>query len=92
MWRALQIRPERDVRMNSVCPGVTNTQLSDDFRRGVGDAIIDRAISLAGRAAEPAEMAPAMLFLSDKRTASYINGVNLNVDRGTGAAHQLDAW
>jgi len=92
MWRALQIRPERDVRMNSLCPGVTNTQLSDDFRRGVGDAIIDRAIDLAGRAAEPAEMAPARRFLSDQRTASYINGVNLNVGRGTGAAHQLDAW
>lgn len=92
MWRALQIRPEFDVRMNSLCPGVTNTQLSVDFRRGVGDEVIDRAVQLAGRAAEPAEMAPAMLFLADQRTASYVNGVNLNVDRGTGAAHALGAW
>ena len=54
--------------------------------------MIDRAIELAGRLAEPAEMAPAMLFLADQRTASYINGINLNVDRGTGAAHLIGAW
>lgn len=92
MWRSLQTRPELDIRMNSLCPGVTNTQLSDDFRRGVGDDVIDRAVQLAGRAAEPAEMAPTLLFLADQRTASYINGLNLNVDRGTGAAHLLGAW
>jgi len=92
MWRALQIREERSVRMNSICPGVTNTQLADDFRRGVGDDVIDRATEIAGRLAEPAEMAPAMLFLADERTASYINGINLNVDRGTGAAHTLGLW
>jgi hypothetical protein len=33
-----------------------------------------------------------MLFLADQRTASYVNGVNLNVDRGTSAAHLLSAW
>lgn len=75
------------VRMNSICPGVTNTQIADDFRRGVGDAVIDRAAEIAGRLAEPHEMAPAMLFLADEASASYINGINLNVDRGTGAAH-----
>lgn len=90
MWRALQVRPGADIRMNSLCPGVTNTQLSDDFRRGVGDAAIDRAIGLAGRAAEPWEMAGPMLFLADQRTASYVNGINLNVDGGSGAAHLLD--
>jgi NAD(P)-dependent dehydrogenase (short-subunit alcohol dehydrogenase family) len=92
MWRALQVRPERDVRMNSICPGVTNTALAEDFRRGVGDDVIERATQIAGRLAEPAEMAPAMLFLADERSASYINGVNLNVDRGTGAAHAIGAW
>lgn len=89
MWRSIQVRPDHDVRMNSLCPGVTNTQLSDDFRRGVGDAAIDRAIALAGRAAEPAEMAGAMLFLADSRVSSYVNGVNLNVDGGSGAAHLI---
>ena len=92
MWRALQIRHDRDVRMNSICPGVTNTQIAADFRRGVGDATIDRATEIAGRLAEPDEMAPAMLFLADQRSASYINGINLNVDRGTSAAHALGLW
>ena len=92
MWRGLQTRTDHDVRMNSLCPGVTNTQLSDDFRRGVGDDVIDRAIQIAGRQAEPAEMAPTMLFLADQRTASYVNAVNFNVDRGTGAAHSLGTW
>lgn len=92
LWRALQTRPDHDVRMNSVCPGVTDTQLSVDFRRGMGDEVIDRAIDLAGRPAHASEMAGALLFLSDKRVAHYVNGVNLNVDRGTGAAHLTNAW
>lgn len=81
-----------DVRMNSICPGVTNTQLVDDFRRGVGDAILDRAAEVAGRFADPSEMAPPLLFLADHASSSYINGVNLNVDHGTGAAHLTGQW
>ena len=52
----------------------------------MGDDIIDHAERVAGRMAQPAEMAPAMLFLADNASSSYINGVNLNIDRGTGAA------
>ena len=36
--------------------------------------------------ADPTEMAPAILFLADPVSSSYVNGVNLNIDRGTGAA------
>ncbi len=75
------------VRMNSICPGVTNTAIVEDFRRGVGDAVLDRAVAVVGRMADPAEMAPPLLFLADNGASSYINGVNLNVDLGTGAAH-----
>ena len=85
MWRAVQLLP-RGIRMNSVCPGITNTALVDDFRRGMGDDLIDHASAVAGRFAQPAEMAPAMLFLADEASASYLNGVNLNIDRGTAAA------
>ena len=83
---------EHGVRMNSICPGITNTALVDDFRRGVGADVLDRATRIAGRMAEPSEMAPALLFLADDASASYINGVNLNIDRGTGAAHATGAW
>ena len=91
MWRALQTLDD-GVRMNSVCPGVTNTALVEDFRRGVGADVLDRATAIAGRMAEPAEMAPALLFLADEASSSYINGINLNVDRGTGAARLTGAW
>lgn len=84
--RSLETR-SAGVRMNGVCPGVTNTALVDDFRKGVGDDVLDRAIEVAGRMADPAEMAPPILFLADEASSSYINGVNLNVDLGTGAAH-----
>lgn len=92
MWRSIETLADHGVRMNSICPGVTNTQLADDFRRGVGDSVIERAVAVAGRLAEPDEMAPAMLFLADSASASYVNGVNLNVDRGTSAAHSTGAW
>ncbi len=61
-----------------------------DFRRGLGDQIIDHAAAVAGRIAQPSEMAPAMLFLADPACSSYLNGVNLNIDRGTGAARATD--
>lgn len=89
MWRAVQLLPT-GVRMNSVCPGVTDTTIVADFRRGLGDEVIDHAAAVAGRMAEPSEMAPAMLFLADHASSSYVNGVNLVIDRGTGAARQTD--
>ena len=85
MWRSVQLLPT-GVRMNSVCPGVTNTSIVADFRQGLGDDIIDHAEAVAGRMADPSEMAPAMLFLADSASSSYLNGVNVNIDRGTGAA------
>ncbi len=91
MWRAVQLLP-RGVRMNSLCPGVTATPIVADFRRGLGDAVIDEAAAVAGRMATPAEMAPTMLFLADNASTSYLNGVNINVDRGTGAARATDQF
>ncbi len=85
VWRSVQLLP-RGVRMNSICPGITDTSIIGDFRRGMGDDVIDHATAVAGRLAEPREMAPAMLFLADEASSSYINGVNLNIDRGTAAA------
>jgi NAD(P)-dependent dehydrogenase (short-subunit alcohol dehydrogenase family) len=89
LWRSVQLLPT-GVRMNSICPGVTDTSIVADFRQGLGDDIIDHAAAVAGRMAKPAEMAPAMLFLADPAASSYLNGVNLNIDRGTGAARATD--
>lgn len=89
LWRSVQLLPA-GIRMNSVCPGVTDTPLVADFRVGMGADIVDHATAVAGRMARPEEMAPAMLFLADETSASYINGVNLNIDRGTAAARATD--
>ena len=86
MWRSAQtIRS--GVRMNAICPGVTDTKLLVDFRRGIGDDMLDMTVDVGlGRAAQAEEMAPAMLFLSHPTAASYINGVNLIIDGGFTAA------
>jgi len=89
LWRSVQLLPT-GVRMNSVNPGVTDTTIVNDFRQGLGDDIIDHAAAVAGRMARPEEMAPAMLFLADHASSSYLNGINLNIDRGTGAARATD--
>ncbi|MGI9596621.1 MAG: SDR family oxidoreductase [Acidimicrobiales bacterium] len=89
LWRSVQLLP-RGVRMNSVCPGITDTSLITDFRKGLGDEVIDHAQAVVGRIAQPGEMAPAMLFLADNESSSYINGVNLNVDNGSNAARASD--
>ncbi|MGH1488180.1 MAG: coniferyl-alcohol dehydrogenase [Acidimicrobiales bacterium] len=89
MWRSVQLL-SRGIRMNSVCPGITDTGIINDFRRGMGEQVIDHAAAVAGRIAEPDEMVPAMMFLADYESASYINGINLHIDRGTGAARASD--
>ena len=77
---------EHGVRMNSISPSVTNTPIAADFVAGVGAEAIDQAIKKAGRIAEPEEMAPSLLFLADEPSSSFINGVNLTLDRGVKAA------
>ncbi len=91
LWRSVQLLP-RGIRMNSICPGITDTQIITDFRKGMGDQVIDNAEAVAGRIAEPREMVPALMFLADNECSSYINGVNLNIDRGTGAARASDQF
>lgn len=75
------------VRMNSICPGVTDTKIMPDFRQAMGENMIElTAQSGIGRLAEAAEMAPAMVFLGSEAAASYVNGVNLVIDGGFSAA------
>ena len=77
----------RGVRMNCLCPGVTETPILPEFRQAMGPSVIDLITDSAiGRAARPEEMAPAMLFLGHRAAASYVNGVNLNADGGFLAA------
>ena len=74
------------IRINSICPGVTDTKIMPDFRQAMGDWAIDMTADVGiGRLAEPREMAPAMIFLGSDE-ASYVNGINMVVDGGFSAA------
>jgi NAD(P)-dependent dehydrogenase (short-subunit alcohol dehydrogenase family) len=74
------------VRMNSICPGVTDTKIMPDFRQAMGDWAIDMTADVGiGRLAEPREMAPGMIFLGSDE-ASYVNGLNMVIDGGFSAA------
>ena len=77
------------IRINSVCPSPVDTPLLPAFRETMSDQMIDWSIeSGAGRVATAEDQAKALLFLGSD-LASYINGVNLIVDGGFGAAIQM---
>lgn len=76
----------RGVRTNSVCPGPIDTDLLPDFRATVGDKSVDWNIrEMNGRAVTPREVAATLAFLGSP-AATYVNGVNLDVDGGFTAA------
>jgi NAD(P)-dependent dehydrogenase (short-subunit alcohol dehydrogenase family) len=76
----------RGLRINSVCPGPIDTPLLRDFRATSGDQVNDWMIrEMAGRPVSPREVASALAFLGSPG-ASYLNGVNLDIDGGFGAA------
>ncbi|HEV3133888.1 MAG TPA: SDR family oxidoreductase [Acidimicrobiia bacterium] len=76
----------RGVRTTSVCPGPIDTPLLPDFRKATSDKIIDWNIrEMDGRAISPREVATTLAFLGSPAAAS-VNGVNLDVDAGFGAA------
>ena len=86
MWRSVTAI-KSGVRINSICPGVTDTAIMADFRQAMGDnAIKMTAEAGIGRLATADEMAPAMAFLGSEGAASYVNGVNLDIDGGFMAA------
>jgi NAD(P)-dependent dehydrogenase (short-subunit alcohol dehydrogenase family) len=77
---------QQGVRVNSVCPAPIDTPLLVDFRKTMTDKIIDWTVSQTNqRLVTPREVATALAFLGSE-AASYVNGVNLNVDAGFNAA------
>ena len=76
----------RGVRTNAVCPGPIDTPLLPEFRQATSDKIVDWNIrEMGGRAVSPREVATVLAFLGSP-AASYVNGVNLDIDGGFNAA------
>jgi NAD(P)-dependent dehydrogenase (short-subunit alcohol dehydrogenase family) len=76
----------RGVRTNTACPGPIDTPLLPEFRATTSDRIVDWNIrEMAGRAVSAREVAAALAFLGSP-AASYVNGVNLDIDGGFFAA------
>ena len=85
---AVQFAPD-GIRVNSVCPGETHTQMMDDILKqkggDFGESLKDFARGIPmGRIADPAEVARCVLFLASE-DASYVTGVNFPVDGGNDA-------
>jgi len=87
-WTMQRARPliRRGIRINSVCPGPIDTPLLADFRATTSDKINDWMIrEMAGRPVAAREVASTLAFLASPG-ASYLTGLNIDVDGGFGAA------
>lgn len=80
----------RGIRVNCLCPGVTDTPILDDTRRAYGQAFLDAIPKPLGRVAGPGEQASILAFLGGD-AASYLNGEVLWADGGTLAATEAEA-
>ena len=68
------------IRVNAVAPGLIDTAM---LREGMSDEALGRLVEQVplGRMADPAEVAPAVVFLASDH-ARYITGATLNISGG----------
>ena len=74
LTRALATEVAPAVRVNSVCPGMVDTQMADGYRSNAEHYALKRI-------ADPAEIAQAIAFLTST-DSSYVTGAALAVDGG----------
>lgn len=72
--RALAAELAPAIRVNSICPGMVETPMSEGFRGNVGNYALKRI-------ADPLEIARAILFLTSTES-SYVTGAALAADGG----------
>jgi len=80
-----------NIRVNAVCPGLTETGMTQpvfDYAREAGK--IDRVgrLNPLRRGAQPEELAEVALFLASD-AASYVNGQAIAVDGGLSSSHPV---
>lgn len=82
---------ESNVRVNAICPGLTETGMTQptfDYAREKGvDHKLGRLNPLR-RAAQPEELAQVALFLASDQS-SYVNGQAIAVDGGLSSSHPV---
>lgn len=82
---------ESNVRVNAICPGLTETGMTRptfDYARDKGvEAKLGRLNPLR-RAAQPEELAQVALFLASDQS-SYVNGQAIAVDGGLSSSHPV---
>jgi len=79
------------VRVNALCPGLTETGMTQgtfDYARGAGKADRLGRLNPLRRGARAEELAAAALFLASDE-ASYVNGQALVVDGGLSSSHPV---
>jgi len=86
MTRAMAIdHGSKNIRVNAICPGDTDTPMLRDEARQLGqseaDFMADSAARPLRRFAQPVEIAQAVLYLASD-DASYVTGAALVVDGG----------
>jgi len=75
----------RRINVVSVGPGPVDTPLLPSFTQDVGPANMNRLIDVVGRAAQPNEIAEAIVAFAERKL-SWVNGVHIQVDGGLSAA------
>jgi dihydroanticapsin dehydrogenase len=91
LTRSLALQYSKDnIRVNCICPGVTDTPLTADFAARNRDTLevhLTKGLQVIpmGRRAAPEEIAQAALFLVSD-AASYMTGAIICVDGGLSAA------
>ena len=82
---------EKEVRVNAICPGLTGTQLKDDFYapfQGNMEMLSHIMFGPIARDAVVQEMAGAIIFINSDM-ASFITGEELIVDGGLHAMYEV---
>jgi NAD(P)-dependent dehydrogenase (short-subunit alcohol dehydrogenase family) len=80
-WAAMDLAA-RDIRVNCISPGPTDTPMMGAFEDFAGADLIDKFAEGAGRRSRPEEQAYPLIFLNSK-AASYVSGENFVTDGGT---------
>jgi NAD(P)-dependent dehydrogenase (short-subunit alcohol dehydrogenase family) len=73
---------KRNIRVNCISPGPTDTPMMPAFEDFAGADLINKFAEGAGRRSRPEEQAYPLIFLNS-RAASYVSGENFVTDGGT---------